>query len=230
MDAARRRHGTRRYPPGGGRRGLAPRDHAPARGDRAEPDGGAPGSLRRPGDGRRGWQRAAPRATRGGRGRGEPGTAPPAAAGRGALDRDAGPDRPAGRGARGPAPLPCGHGRRVGGVGRPRNERRDPPRRGSVSQAGVHEDRVRRDAPAGGRANGGAVQTGSSDCSRMVTVDRVEIRAPIERVLHVAADVERWPQILPHYRWVRFLERRNGGGTVEMAAWRPFGAFRYPTW
>jgi len=64
----------------------------------------------------------------------------------------------------------------------------------------------------------------------MVTVDRVEIRAPIERVLHVAADVERWPQILPHYRWVRFLERRNGGATVEMAAWRPFGAFRYPTW
>jgi len=64
----------------------------------------------------------------------------------------------------------------------------------------------------------------------MVTVDRVEIRAPIERVLHLAADVERWPQILPHYRWVRFLERRNGGGTVEMAAWRPFGAFRYPTW
>jgi len=64
----------------------------------------------------------------------------------------------------------------------------------------------------------------------VVTIDRVEIRAPIERVLHVAADVERWPQILPHYRWVRFLERRNGGGTVEMAAWRPFGAFRYPTW
>ena len=56
------------------------------------------------------------------------------------------------------------------------------------------------------------------------------IRAPIDRVLQVAADVERWPQILSHYRWVRFLERRNGGGTVEMAAWRPFGAFRYPTW
>jgi hypothetical protein len=26
------------------------------------------------------------------------------------------------------------------------------------------------------------------------------------------------------------LERREQGGLVEMAAWRPFGAFNYPTW
>jgi uncharacterized membrane protein len=64
----------------------------------------------------------------------------------------------------------------------------------------------------------------------VVTVDRVVIQAPIDRVFQVAADVERWPQILSHYRWVRFLERRNGGGTVEMAASRPFGVFRYPAW
>jgi uncharacterized membrane protein len=64
----------------------------------------------------------------------------------------------------------------------------------------------------------------------MVTVDRVVIRAPIDRVFHLATDVERWPRILSHYRWVRFLDRRNGGGTVEMAASRPFGVFRYPTW
>jgi uncharacterized membrane protein len=62
------------------------------------------------------------------------------------------------------------------------------------------------------------------------TVDRIVIRAPVDRVLKVAADVERWPEILAHYRWVRVLERRDGGGTVEMAAWRPFGLFRYPTW
>src|SRR2546426_4874332 len=62
-----------------------------------------------------------------------------------------------------------------------------------------------------------------------MTVDRILIRAPIDRVLEVASEIERWPQILSHYRWVRFLERRNGGGTVEMAAWRPLGAFRYPT-
>lgn len=64
----------------------------------------------------------------------------------------------------------------------------------------------------------------------MRTVDSVRIRAPIDRVLELAADIERWPEILAHYRWVRFVERRGGGGTVEMAAWRPFGLLRYPTW
>ena len=46
----------------------------------------------------------------------------------------------------------------------------------------------------------------------------------------VAQDVERWPSILSHYRWVRVLERRSAGDVVEMAAWRPFGLVRYPTW
>ena len=64
----------------------------------------------------------------------------------------------------------------------------------------------------------------------MRTVDRAFIRAPLERVFAAAASVERWPEILTHYRWVRFLDRCDGGGLVEMAAWRPFGVFRYPTW
>lgn len=54
--------------------------------------------------------------------------------------------------------------------------------------------------------------------------------APLERVFAAAADVERWPEWLPHYRWVRFLERNASGALVEMAAWRPFGPFNYPTW
>jgi len=62
------------------------------------------------------------------------------------------------------------------------------------------------------------------------TVDQVSIRAPVDRIFDVATDVERWPAILSHYRWVRFLDRCDGGGTVEMAAWRPFGPIRYPTW
>jgi hypothetical protein len=49
-------------------------------------------------------------------------------------------------------------------------------------------------------------------------------------VFDAAADVERWPALLPHYRWVRVLERRPEGALVEMAAWRPFGLLRYPTW
>lgn len=72
----------------------------------------------------------------------------------------------------------------------------------------------------------------------MHTVDQIVIRAPVDRTFRIASDVERWPEILSHYRRVRFLERRDGGresgrgagGTVEMAAWRPFGPFRYPVW
>ena len=64
----------------------------------------------------------------------------------------------------------------------------------------------------------------------MRTVDKTRIRAPVARVLEAAADVERWPELLSHYRWVRLLERRPEGGIVEMAAWRPFGPVGYPTW
>ncbi len=64
----------------------------------------------------------------------------------------------------------------------------------------------------------------------MRTVDRLVMRAPVPRVFAAAADVERWPQLLSHYRWVRMLERRPGGGVVEMAAYRPFGPLNYPTW
>jgi hypothetical protein len=56
------------------------------------------------------------------------------------------------------------------------------------------------------------------------------MKAPVERVFRAAMDVEHWPGILGHYRWVRMLERRADGGLVEMAAWRPFGWFNYPTW
>jgi ribosome-associated toxin RatA of RatAB toxin-antitoxin module len=66
----------------------------------------------------------------------------------------------------------------------------------------------------------------------MTTVDERLMRAPPRACFRVAADVERWPEILPHYRWVRFHERSGFGcGRVEMAAWRAFGPWlRYPTW
>lgn len=60
----------------------------------------------------------------------------------------------------------------------------------------------------------------------MRTVDRTRIAAPFDRVFSAASTVTRWPDILPHYRWVRILE----DGLVEMAAWRPFGFVKYPTW
>jgi ribosome-associated toxin RatA of RatAB toxin-antitoxin module len=64
----------------------------------------------------------------------------------------------------------------------------------------------------------------------MRTVDRVSVAAPLERVFAVAADVERWPDFLEHYRWVRMRQGAARGAVVEMAAWRPFGFIKYPTW
>ena len=64
----------------------------------------------------------------------------------------------------------------------------------------------------------------------MRTVDRLRMRASADRVFRAVMNVEEWPALLSHYRWVRMLERRSDGGLVEMAAWRPFGSFNYPTW
>lgn len=66
----------------------------------------------------------------------------------------------------------------------------------------------------------------------MTTVDERIIAAPPDLCFRVAADVERWPDILPHYRYVRYHERDDSGdGRVEMSAFRDFaGPLRYPTW
>ncbi len=69
----------------------------------------------------------------------------------------------------------------------------------------------------------------------VIQVDRRFVRSGLERIFACAESVERWPEWLPHYRWVRILERgegraHDGGSVVEMAAWRPFGPLRWPTW
>jgi hypothetical protein len=63
------------------------------------------------------------------------------------------------------------------------------------------------------------------------TIDETVAAAPPDVCFQVAADVERWPDILSHYRRVRFL-RKDGfaTGQVEMAAWRRFGPVGWPTW
>ena len=65
----------------------------------------------------------------------------------------------------------------------------------------------------------------------MRTVDETVMRASPEACYAKGADVERWPEWLPHYRWVRF-QRRDGFGTgrVEMAARRGFGPLPWPVW
>src|SRR5215210_2289731 len=68
--------------------------------------------------------------------------------------------------------------------------------------------------------------------ARMRTIDERIVRAPVQRIFEIAVDVERWPDHLPHYRYVRFRERMRGtgGGVVEMSANRPFGFVRWRTW
>jgi uncharacterized membrane protein len=56
--------------------------------------------------------------------------------------------------------------------------------------------------------------------SMMHTENRIEIRGDLRRVFQLAAQVEKWPTILPHYRWVRVLQRKKRRTTVEMAARR----------
>ncbi len=48
----------------------------------------------------------------------------------------------------------------------------------------------------------------------------VTVAAPWERVFALAADIERWAEWLPHYRWVCILERNGRTTTAEMAARR----------
>lgn len=65
---------------------------------------------------------------------------------------------------------------------------------------------------------------------KMTTHDHGIARAPVHRVFDLVRKVEEWPRYLAHYRWVRMLEQdANGGGVVEMAADRPFGPLRWPT-
>jgi ribosome-associated toxin RatA of RatAB toxin-antitoxin module len=73
--------------------------------------------------------------------------------------------------------------------------------------------------------------------SLMEVVDSQHVHAPSRRMFELASQVEQWPTYLAHYRYVRFREKRSdGGGLVEMSAYRPFavtGRFprlNWPTW
>ena len=57
----------------------------------------------------------------------------------------------------------------------------------------------------------------------MEIVDEQFVRSPVKTVFELVSKVEKWPSHLPHYRYVRFRERRrDGGGLVEMSAYRVF--------
>jgi ribosome-associated toxin RatA of RatAB toxin-antitoxin module len=74
----------------------------------------------------------------------------------------------------------------------------------------------------------------------METIDERRVRTSVGTMFEIASNVESWPAHLAHYRYVRFRNRRaDGGGLVEMSAYRPFhiidtskGPLRanWPTW
>ncbi len=54
----------------------------------------------------------------------------------------------------------------------------------------------------------------------MLTESIVQMSGDRDRIVALAANVERWPIILPHYRWVTLLDGGGDRKTVEMAARR----------
>lgn len=63
----------------------------------------------------------------------------------------------------------------------------------------------------------------------MHTHNETRISGSLERCFRAAADVERWPEILPHYREVRFT-RTGEEPRVLMRAVRSFGPLPWPIW
>ena len=65
----------------------------------------------------------------------------------------------------------------------------------------------------------------------METVDEKLVRAPVATIFELARQVEHWPEYLPHYRYVKFRSyRSDGGGLVEMSAYRRFQLSNSPKW
>ena len=54
----------------------------------------------------------------------------------------------------------------------------------------------------------------------MHTGNSIIMRAPKSAIFEAAANLERWPDILPHYRYIRYLERGAERNIVVMAAVR----------
>ena len=54
----------------------------------------------------------------------------------------------------------------------------------------------------------------------MHRTNSILIRAPKEKIFEITTNLALWPTILPHYRYVRILDRRPDFEVVEMAALR----------
>lgn len=56
----------------------------------------------------------------------------------------------------------------------------------------------------------------------MNTTNRIWIRSDRDTVYALAAAVERWAELLPHYRYVRTEQQTAHGPRLKMSAWRSF--------
>ncbi len=54
----------------------------------------------------------------------------------------------------------------------------------------------------------------------MHTGNSILMHAPRERIFETAANLELWPRILPHYRYIHFFEKTPTRNVVKMAASR----------
>jgi ribosome-associated toxin RatA of RatAB toxin-antitoxin module len=67
-----------------------------------------------------------------------------------------------------------------------------------------------------------SLKRGSAKPFPMHTGNSIIIQAPKMTVFETAANLELWPKILPHYRYIRYIERGADRNLVVMAA-RRFG-------
>jgi aromatase len=54
----------------------------------------------------------------------------------------------------------------------------------------------------------------------MHKVNRIEIRGEISRIFRLAADIQDWPALLPHYRYMRILEQSERVKVADFGASR----------
>ena len=54
----------------------------------------------------------------------------------------------------------------------------------------------------------------------MHQTNSIVMQAPKERIFAAAADLEKWPEFLPHYRYIHYYERSPERNVVKMAARR----------
>jgi ribosome-associated toxin RatA of RatAB toxin-antitoxin module len=54
----------------------------------------------------------------------------------------------------------------------------------------------------------------------MDRTNEITIRAPLNKIFAVAANLQRWPEFLPHYRYNRYISQTPSGGVIKMACIR----------